>query len=95
MTVAVAIHSWKNVLNQPFFANPKPPTPVTCGVQVKFYDSPITTGQFAPVKIKGPVSLAKNLVKELPEGIDEKGAKGARFAVAFLERNFLDCKELA
>lgn len=88
-------HSWQTILNQPFFANPAPPGFVTCGVQYKFYDTVVTTGKYAPVKIKGPASLEGGVVKELPDGFNEKKAKGTRFDLAFLEKNYLNCSELA
>ena len=87
--------SFKAVLNQPFFGNPTSPTPVTCGYQYKFYDTVTTTGKYAPVEIKGPVSLEGGVVKEFPKGFDLKKAKGARFDVAFLEKNYLNCSQQA
>ena len=86
---------WKTVLNQPFFANPTPPTPVTCGVQYKFYDTVLTTGEYEPLWIEGHASLEAGVARELPRGFDVEGVKGTRFDFAFLEKNFLKCEEVA
>lgn len=72
-----------------------PPIPVTCGVQYKFYDTVLTKGLFAPVGTKAHVKLSGGVAKEFPAGFNVKKAKGARFDVAFLEKNFLNCTDLA
>lgn len=82
------------MLNQPFFGNPIPPSPVTCGVQYKFYDTVVTKEEYAPVRIKGHVSLEGGIVNDFPHGFDVEGLEGARFDVAFLEKNYLDCHDL-
>ncbi|KAL9607944.1 MAG: hypothetical protein Q9167_007195 [Letrouitia subvulpina] len=86
---------WKNVLNQPFFGNPVPPSPVTCGFQYKFYDTVITKGKYAPVRVKGHISLEGGIVNDFLHGFDVKESEGTRFDVAFLEKNYLNCQDLA
>ena len=46
------------------------------------------------MEINGPVGLEAGVVREFPRGFDLKRAKGTRFDVAFLEKNYLNCSQL-
>ena len=87
--------SWKSALAQPFFGHPIPPVPVTCGAQYRFYNTSLTTGQYAPLLESADLTLQASMIKELPQGLQKKSLKGARFDVAFIEDNYLNCKDLA
>ena len=92
---ADSLSSWKTIIHQPFFGSATSTTPITCGLQYKVYDTVLDTGKYAPVRVKGEVSLEAGLAKGLPKGFHVSRAEGARFDVAFLERRYLDCSAMA
>jgi hypothetical protein len=75
------------VTNQPSFGNGS-----SCDNMIRFFNTSITTGNNAPVPIKGHVKLASADV--LPEPTTFRGVYGFKADTAFIENNYLPCASL-
>ena len=72
-------NSYKELINQPYFASPSPLLPLSCGLQYHFYNTSVTKDQFAPVRIVANVSLVGEVVPQFPDGFGVADAKGTSF----------------
>ena len=73
--------SYTNVTNQPTFGCANSSCLLTCDNQVRFYHTNLTTGKYAPQGVSASISKFV-------------GVKGVKVTQAFLELNYLDCKDL-
>jgi hypothetical protein len=81
-------HSYKNITNQPIFANG-----LFCDQQIRFFNTSLTTGNDAPIGIKGNVTLKSTDVLGAPMSF--AGVYGIKADTAFIENNFLACESLS
>jgi hypothetical protein len=78
---------WKNITNQPTFADPSK----GCDNFIRFFNTSVTEGRFAPVPVVGEVHAQDPI---FPGGGQWAGVKGVRFATPFLENNYVACASL-
>jgi hypothetical protein len=76
---------WRNVTNLPSFANG-----LTCDEMVRYFNTSVSTGENAPVFVKGRVEAKTNLLGERRW----EGLFGVRTDSAFVENNYLSCPSL-
>ena len=89
--------SYTNVTNQPTFGCANSSCLLTCDEQIRFYHTNVTTGKYAPQGVSAGVSIAPSAESGLSffrDGANFVGAKGVKVTQAFLELNYLDCKDL-
>lgn len=81
------LNFFKNVTNQPIFANG-----TTCDWMTRLFNTSVSEAPFAPVAVKGTVRsrIGPFLGRKKFEGI-----YGIQIATPFIERNYLDCKTLS
>ncbi|MCJ1394046.1 hypothetical protein MMC18_006924 [Xylographa bjoerkii] len=81
-----SLNFYKNVTNQPSFS-----TGVLCDNFVTLYNSSVTEGQYAPVVVRGNVSVA---APYLPTAMAFTGVYGLKIDRAFVENNYMACSSL-
>ena len=89
--------SYTNVTNQPTFGCASSSCLLTCDNQIRFYHTNLTTGKYAPQGISTSISIApssKSRFSFFPDGAEFVDVKGVKATQAFLELNYLDCKDL-
>lgn len=94
---SVVPSSYTNVTNQPTFGCANSTCLLTCDDQIRFYHTNVTTGKYAPQGVSASISIApspKSGLSFFPHGAEFVGAKGVKVTQAFLELNYLDCKDL-
>ncbi|KAF2802523.1 uncharacterized protein BDZ99DRAFT_551387 [Mytilinidion resinicola] len=77
---------WRNVTNQPSFANG-----LTCDEMVRYFNTSVSTGENAPVPVRGRVEAKLQTFKG---GKVWKGVYGIRLDTSFVENNYLSCESL-
>ncbi|KFY63313.1 hypothetical protein V496_04027 [Pseudogymnoascus sp. VKM F-4515 (FW-2607)] len=75
-----------NVTNQPIFADG-----VKCDQQITLFNTTLSKGAYAPVGLKGDISIS---APYLPSDSTFKNVFGLKVDVAFIENNFLECQSL-
>jgi len=78
---------YQNVTNQPGSVNG-----VTCDNQLRFFNTVITQGAYVPVGVQGNVTIT---APYLPTTTTFKGVYALKLDTAFIENNYVPCKNLA
>jgi hypothetical protein len=79
--------SFVDVLNQPMFGDGVP----LCDNYITLFNTTVTTGQYAPVPVKGTVKVRAPMY---PDEETFGYVHGYRMANAFIERNGVACESL-
>jgi hypothetical protein len=84
---AIPMDFFKNVTNQPIFINGSS----SCCEQIRIYDTPLSLGQHAPVRIQANIDARLG-----PIGTPTKfeGAQGIQVMTPFIENNYVSCESL-
>ena len=83
---AIPIDFFKNVTSQPIFVNGS-----SCCDHTRFYDTPLSLGQHAPVRIQASVE-AKLGPFGTPTSFE--GVQGIQVMAPFIENNYVSCESL-
>jgi hypothetical protein len=81
-----AIELFKNITNQPIFANGS-----ACDNMIRLFNSSLSTGAYEPVSVKGRVRADIAPLKGEEEWSD---VYGLQIATPFIENNYLDCQTM-
>lgn len=62
-----------------------------------FFGTSVSLEEFTPIDVTGSVSLANSALSDItifPNGLNFPFVDGIKLAVAFLERDYIDCRTL-
>ena len=82
-------NSWKNVTNQPGIGSN---VSGTCDNHIQLWNTSLTLPPFAPMPVKGDVSIVEPYYVQ---NTTFRGVYGIRLADAYVERNNVPCESLA
>lgn len=83
-----AVNSYKNITNQPLFGSGAEPV---CDHFIQLFNTSVSAGQYAPVPIRGTVSV---LPPFFPEATTFENVYGLKMDSSFVEYNIVDCASL-
>ncbi|KAG8879271.1 hypothetical protein FRB97_001801 [Tulasnella sp. 331] len=78
---------YQNVTNQPTFGNG-----IVCDNQIRFFNTPITQGDYLPIGIQGNITIADPNMPQL--SATYTNVFGVKLDTAFIENNLQNCTSL-
>lgn len=77
---------YKNVTNQPIFIDG-----ASCCQQLRFFDTRLSTGAYAPVRVKARIEAR---LGPFTDGLTLKGVDAIQLLTPFVENNYVSCESL-